>query len=273
MGRGAGRRRGTVRERTLHGGSKALELGQGPPLLMLLMASEKDEFPRGLERWAELSAGVRAFAKHFTVTVPNAPVGIAPGSSMSDIAARYGDAIARDVGEPVFLHGVSTGGSVALQLAIDRPSLVRRLVLAGTACRLSEAGRSITAQSRRLIEAGDYRRAGLLWGEMVSRPLRYPTAAVGWLLGPGLVPDDPSSSLATMAADEANDAEPHLGRVTAPTLVIGAERDVFYPPDLVRLTADGIPEARAVVFPGKSHAYAVGSRASSSLALGFFLAG
>ena len=269
-----GRRRDiTVRERTLHGGIKALELGSGPPLLVLLMASEKDEFPRGLERWMELSAGVRAFAKHFTVTVPNAPVGIAPGSSMSDIAARYGDAIAHDVGEPVCLHGASTGGSVALQLAIDRPSLVSRLVLAGTACRLSDAGRSITARSRQLIEAGEYRRAGLLWGEMVSRPLRYPTAAVGWLLAPGLVPDDPASSLATMAADEANDAEPQLGRVTAPTVVIGAEHDVYYPPGLVRLTAAGIPGARVVIFPGKSHAYAVGSRASSSLALGFLLAG
>ena len=55
---------------------------------------------------------------------------------MKDIAADYADAIWDDLREPVLLHGVSTGAAVALQLAVDHPDLVCRLVLAPGACRL-----------------------------------------------------------------------------------------------------------------------------------------
>jgi pimeloyl-ACP methyl ester carboxylesterase len=48
---------------------------------------------------------------------------------MSDIAGHLASAIEHDLGQPVFLQGTSTGGSVALQLAVDRPDLVRRLVV------------------------------------------------------------------------------------------------------------------------------------------------
>lgn len=262
-----------VVERTLHGGIKALQVGAGPVLLVLRMASEKDEFPRGLERRGVLSAGVRTYAAHFTVVVPNAPVDVAPGESLSDVAARYAAAVDLDLDGPVHVHGVSTGGAVALRLAIDRPDLVRRLVLAGTACRLSPEGGRLTDEARRRCARGEYRRAGLLWGAMAPTALRYPVSALGWLLGPSMVPADPVSSLAVMAADVAGDAEPELGRVTAPTLVIGAEKDVFYPPDLVRRTAEGIPDGRAVVLRGMSHAGAIGSRRSADLSLGFLLAG
>ena len=56
---------------------------------------------------------------------------------MSEIAADYARAIEDDLGEPAYLHGTSSGGSMSLQLAVDRPELVRRLVLAAAACRLS----------------------------------------------------------------------------------------------------------------------------------------
>jgi pimeloyl-ACP methyl ester carboxylesterase len=44
--------------------------------------------------------------------------------------------------EPFDVLGISTGGSIALQLAADRAELVSRLLVAGAACRLSEHGRS-----------------------------------------------------------------------------------------------------------------------------------
>ena len=73
-------------------------------------------------------------------------------SSFTQIADDYARAIEDDIGEPVLLHGTSTGGSVSLQLAVDRPELVRRLVLAASACRLSREGRDLMARvSRRSI--------------------------------------------------------------------------------------------------------------------------
>ena len=44
--------------------------------------------------------------------------GLARDATLSDVAADYAEAVERDLGRPVLLHGTSTGGSVALQIAI-----------------------------------------------------------------------------------------------------------------------------------------------------------
>lgn len=79
--------------------------------------------------------------------------------------------------------------------------------------------------------------------------------------------------LVVAAAEDRFDAEPDLGHVTAPTLVIGGSADPYYSPDLIRRTAEGIPKGSLVLLPGKSHSHAIGSKAAIHVALGFLLAG
>jgi pimeloyl-ACP methyl ester carboxylesterase len=81
-------------------------------------------------------------ARVFTVHRISRRVGLASGTTMEDLANDYAVALDEEFGEPVNVLGISTGGSLAMQLAADRPELVSRLVVAGTACRLSEHGRS-----------------------------------------------------------------------------------------------------------------------------------
>ncbi len=44
-----------------------------------------------------------------------------------------------------------------------------------------------------------------------------------------------------------------LGEISAPTLVVGGGRDRFYPPELFRETANGIPDARLVLYQDRAH--------------------
>ncbi|HEU4912194.1 MAG TPA: alpha/beta hydrolase, partial [Actinomycetes bacterium] len=113
-----------VTEGRLAGGLPFLRTGQGPPLVMASGLTPAHENPTGLWRRMALS-GVALLAEHFTVFMVNRRVGLASGATMSDIAGDYASAVEKDIGEPVLLHGTSTGGSVALQLAIDHPQLVR----------------------------------------------------------------------------------------------------------------------------------------------------
>lgn len=229
--------------------------------------------PTGL--WRRMAVSwASSFAEHFTVYLVNRKVGLAPGATMADIAADYAAGIENDIGQPVMLYGSSTGGSVALQVAIDHQELVQRLVLASAACRLSPHGRQVQDEVARLTREGDARRASALMMEAAAaRPFGYVARGLGWLAGGIFAVDDPSDMLITIGAEDAFDAESDLPRVQAPTLVLGGTADQFYSEDLFRRTATGIPDGRAVIFPGKGHTYAAGSKTANGIALGFLIGG
>ena len=109
--------------------------------------------PTGVARRMYLSTAAR-FAEQFTVYLVNRRVGLARGATIQDMAADYAAAINGSIGEPVMLHGTSTGGAVALKVAIDHPELVRRLVVVASACRLSPRGASGTGGGGSADRAG-----------------------------------------------------------------------------------------------------------------------
>ena len=152
--------------------------------------------------------------------------------------------------------GISTGGSIAQQFAIDHPQLVRRLVLVASACRLGPGGRRMQRELARFTLAGQPRRAWAATGpELATTPVGSRLyAALLWLAGPKLHPEDPSDMLVVIDAEDRFNAAPGLHRITAPTLVIAGDRDRNYTPELFRETAEGIPGARLRLYPGKGHA-------------------
>jgi hypothetical protein len=129
----------SVREGRLYGGLPYLAVGQGPPLVVFVGLTAEHANTTGLARRFELQT-LKPLAKHFTVYAVNRKPGLTAGSSIGDLAGHYAEAIAREFPGPVCVWGISTGGSIAQQFAIDHPQLVRRLVLAATACRLSPMG-------------------------------------------------------------------------------------------------------------------------------------
>jgi pimeloyl-ACP methyl ester carboxylesterase len=249
-----------------------LKLGEGPPLIQASSLSSQHANPKGLVRRMAVSWAT-PFAEHFTIYLVNRKPGLAAGATMSDIAADYAGAIEQDLGEPVMLHGTSAGGSVALQLAIDHPGLVRRLVVAASACRLPPHVRQSQAEAVRLAQNGEGRRAMALYmGSLVSRAIGIVARGMGWLIGGGFTPAKRSDMLITLGAECTFDAEPGLSRVQAAALVLGGTKDRFYTEELFRRTAAGIPDGKAVILPGKSHGYVAGSKETAGIALDFLLA-
>ena len=251
---GKGRGRG-VREGSLHGGLPYLAVGQGPPLVVFSGLTAEHTNPTGLDRRFQLQS-LKPLARHFTVYAVNRKPGLAAGSTIKDLAGHYAEAIAHEFQGPVSVQGISTGGSIAQQFAIDHPQLVRRLVLAATACRLSAQGREAQRRFAELIKDGRPRRAYATLGPALAA-----TAAGGraytvmmWLFGGSQRVEDPSDMLVTVAAEDVFDASPELGRITAPTLLVAGGRDRYYSPELFRETAERIPNARLCLYPDKGHA-------------------
>ena len=130
------RRRGSrsagVTEEVLVHGMPSLVWGAGRPLVYLRGFSTAHTNPTGVERLAEMQM-LRPLAGRFRVHAVARPPGLPAGITMAGIAAQHGSALRGRFSGPVDVLGVSSGGSIALQLAADHPSVVRRWSLRAAA--------------------------------------------------------------------------------------------------------------------------------------------
>jgi pimeloyl-ACP methyl ester carboxylesterase len=257
-----------MRAGALEGGLPFLAFGGGPPLVVLGGIEAGTTNPVGVARRME-ALQFRRLAGRFTVYSVRRPA-LPQGWSMADIAAAHAWGLNAEFGRAVPVLGISTGGSIALQLAVDHPDAVSRLILLASACRLSDEGRARQRRQAQLTAAGDHRRA---WAEdapalTASRLLRPALTAAFWLLGPLLAPKDPTDLLRTIEAEDAFDVTDRLGQVRAPTLVIGGTRDAYYSTELFRTTAERVPNGRLRLLEA-GHGGTVTSRAAAAAALDF----
>jgi pimeloyl-ACP methyl ester carboxylesterase len=144
-------------ERGVVGRLPFLAVGTGAPMLYIGgLAFQAGVDAPGSER---TNASLLApFATRRRVLFVNRRRGLPRGMSMAELASEHAAAIrALDVG-PVDVAGLSTGGSIAQQLAADHPDVVDRLVLLCGACRLGPERRRTRSISRAAAARSEPRR-------------------------------------------------------------------------------------------------------------------
>jgi pimeloyl-ACP methyl ester carboxylesterase len=207
-----------------------------------------------------------ALGEHHTVHVVNRRPGLDPEATMADIAADLAAAMTAHFGGPADLLGYSTGGSVALQTAVDHPAAVRRLVVVCSAYRLSSLGAEVTRDYADRAREG--RRAAPSFAPIAaSSPVgRALMSGFLWAVDPMMRPSDGDHGDAIRVAEAELDfnVRDRLGEITAPTLVVGGDRDLAYPVALLRGTAAGVPDGRLIVYAGRNHNSAITDRRFAS---------
>jgi pimeloyl-ACP methyl ester carboxylesterase len=155
--------------------------------------------------------------------------------------------------------GWSTGGEIALALAVRHPDVVSALVLSG-----ATAGGPSAIQSSPAIDA--LLSSGRVQDEMrlLSEYLFTPSGSAAmndYVSGYLEVPEEGVSAeimrrqaRAERAFAGSNDVYDALPRITAPTLVTNGGLDRLVPPGNARLIASRIPHARLAIFDGAAHA-------------------
>jgi pimeloyl-ACP methyl ester carboxylesterase len=232
-----------------------LRVGSGETLVFLPGLSGDHTLPSGSQLTFQVRQ-LRSLADSGREVVwLNRRIGLVPPVTMADIAGDYATVIQAELDPPVDVIGLSTGGSVALQLAVDHPQLVRTLVITSAAYRLSGRGRFMQQQIAAHLRNGRPRRAGAVaFAATAAGPVgSVVLSGVGWAMGRGMFGESGGDLLAVIAAEDAFDVGDRLGAVTARTLVIGAERDRFYSPELFRDTAARIPRGRLLLYPRTGH--------------------
>lgn len=222
-----------------------------PPLVFLRGLPAEPGRARGLDAVTERLI-LRGPARTRRVHAIGRPPQLAHGATMAEIAGVYAGILRRRFGGPVAVMGISTGASLALQLATDHPELVASLVVAAGAATLGAAGRAVQRRYADLLASGHPAATSELALATLDAPLLAPAVRFVTRVLPG--PLDPGGLLTLVEAEEDFDVRDRLRCVGAPVLVVSGGRDFFYPLALASETVRRLPDAKHIVYPGRSHA-------------------
>jgi pimeloyl-ACP methyl ester carboxylesterase len=201
------------------------------------------------------------------ILTDNAGVGLSTGAAPETVGGMARDAAslidALGLGH-VDLFGFSMGGFVAQQIAVDRPELVRRLILVGTGPRGGEGMDQLAPDVAPLFVTA-YDPQDLIWLAIFFSPSGASQAAGRRFLErirARTEDRDVPVSEATVAAHSAAAGEwgvaapgsfDYLKGIPHPALVVNGSNDIVIPTVNSYILQQNLPKAELILFPDSSH--------------------
>jgi pimeloyl-ACP methyl ester carboxylesterase len=176
------------------------------------------------------------------------------GFGARDFAAEYAWALEQLGIAPVHVQAISGGGPIGQWLAIDRPDLVKSLVLGATTAHTDEHLRAIISKWLHWAKNGRWYEFNVDSITMAFTP-GFVRKHRWWFLFLRCLPDPryPQRMIRALEDLLCLDNRPHLHRITCPALVIGGDADRLIRPELQEEMARLIPNARTVMLKGLGH--------------------
>jgi len=246
------------------------EQGQGEPVLLIMGLAYPSQMwyrtrPLLASRYRTLAPDNRGIGQS------DVPLGPCPISVMAADAAAVLDAAGVD---SAHVFGISMGGMIAQEFALQTPARVRSLILGCTAAGGPTAVRAEPEAIQMLMKR-----------EKMS-PEQAAEAAVLFIYDPATPRDridedlairrpwfpSPAGYAAQLQGILGWEAYSRLGQIVAPTLVIHGESDRLIPPGNGNLIAQKIPGAKLVMIPRASHLFLTDQPEAAHRAIMEFLA-
>ena len=234
------------------------KLSDQGPKLVVFTGSELEHQPPSTTAQQGFYLGLKRLTQQYSIYLTSRKPNLPKGYTAQDMSNDFAEMIRKDIGRPVHIMGMSSGGSSAMHLAVDHPDLVDKLVLAMSGYRLNPNGKRVAELWRDLALKEDwqalYQRMGVDVAEG-STP-EWLTRLLMRLFGKVLLgsPKSGSDFAIVLDSDINLDVKDKLPAIRQSTLVIGGEKDPFYGADNIRETARLIPNARLSLLKDGGHA-------------------
>ncbi|HUY60451.1 MAG TPA: alpha/beta fold hydrolase, partial [Candidatus Dormibacteraeota bacterium] len=154
------------------------------------------------------------------------------------------------------LAGFSLGGTIAMRVAIDHPQRVAGLALVATSSRVGRSAAGWYAERAALVANGAPGLRATLDADTAAVYANAPAAVADGLRIRRESTADPAgyaNACRAMAGLHAAPLDPELARISAPTVILAADRDQHCPPRAGEIIAAGIPGATLAVVPACGH--------------------
>ena len=232
----------------------------GTPIVLL------QHFMGNLDNYDPAITDALAVGREVILT-DNAGVGLSTGEAPETVAGMARDAasLIDALGlEHVDLFGFSMGGYVAQQLAVDRPELVRRLILVGTGPRGGDGMGQLAPDTAPLFGKA-YDPQDLMWLPIFFSPSAASQAAGRRFLDrirARTEDRDAPVSEATIAAHSAAAREwgaaapgsfDYLKGISHPALVVNGSDDIVVATINSYILQQNLPNAELILFPDSNH--------------------
>jgi 3-oxoadipate enol-lactonase len=225
------------------------EEGKGDPLVMIM------GFAAGRSAWL---GQIRFFRKYYSViTFDNRGAGKSdkpPGPYSTKMMAEDTVKLMDDLGiEKAHIMGVSMGGMIAQELAINYPERVMKLVLASTYASRDEASGDAAEQAKFMQLAPEERTSAMV-GLAFNKPFyRFVFGLLASVMTRFTGASARAGTEGQREACQRHDTLDRLHSITAPTLVIVGTEDRLIKPVSSEVLAGRIPNAKLVKVEGGSH--------------------
>jgi pimeloyl-ACP methyl ester carboxylesterase len=217
-------------------------------------------------------------ASYRTIALDNRGAGqsdVPPGPYSIALMASDAAAVLDAAGVPsAHVFGVSMGGMIAQEFALQYPGRVQSLILGCTAFGGPNAKRTEPAAVELLKARSSMTREQ---AAEAAIPFIYDTATPRHLIDEDIAqrqpwPTSPAGYLAQLQAILTWESFSRLPQITAPTLVIHGKADRLVPPANAELIAARIPSAQLVLLEHASHLFSTDQPGAAEKAIFEFLA-
>jgi 2-succinyl-6-hydroxy-2,4-cyclohexadiene-1-carboxylate synthase len=176
------------------------------------------------------------------------------------VRVGFGEAagLVREAGGAGVYCGYSLGGRLCLRLALDRPDLVRGLVLVGASPGIADPGARAERRAADEALAGQVEREGVeaFLDRWLAGPLfaALPAEAAGRADRLANTPQGLAFALRRLGTGAQEPLWDRLGGLRPPTLLVAGDRDAKFAALAGRMATAIGPTARVAIVPGAGHA-------------------
>lgn len=230
--------------------------GKGDPLVLIM------GFGADGNLWEK---HVEEYEKHFScILIDNRGVGYSdqsPGPYSTEMMADDTIAVMDHLGVPkARVAGISMGGAIAQQLALNHPGRVRSMALISTWPRFNNYAKTIYENLKKMrvtSNPGDFMELLQLW---IFAPPFYETGMSDLKAGQAAAAANPKPQTRNgfegqLDACINHDTVSRLPEINLPTLITVGSMDIFTPPAFSDLLHEGIKDSTYVSFPKGGHVH------------------